>query len=262
MLDAITPIILTYNEAPNIGRNLKRLSWARDIVVVDSFSDDDTAAIDGQFPTARLFQRKFDSHATQWNFALQETGIATEWVLALDADHLLSDELIAELERMSPPDDLAGYEARYVYCIGSHLLRGAAYPPVTALYRRNRAIYRQDGHTQRVVVEGNIGTLQATINHDDHKPMNHWLASQNRYMALEAHKLRNLAPGELGMADRVRRLRVVAPLAMPIYCLFVKGAILDGKPGIYYALQRMLAELMLSLYLLHDDIFDAPRRQA
>ena len=49
MLDQITPLILTYNEAPNIGRTLAALAWARDIVVVDSFSDDETLEIASSF---------------------------------------------------------------------------------------------------------------------------------------------------------------------------------------------------------------------
>src|SRR5215216_552975 len=102
MLDQITPLVLTYNEAPNIARALGALSWARDIVVVDSFSDDDTVAIAKSFPRVRVFQRAFDSHRNQWDFGLKETGISTPWVLALDADYVVSDELIDELKKLQP----------------------------------------------------------------------------------------------------------------------------------------------------------------
>jgi glycosyltransferase involved in cell wall biosynthesis len=70
MLEQITPILITYNEQPNIERTLTRLSWAKDIVIVDSFSTDDTLNIIQQFKQVRLFQRTFDSHANQWNYAL------------------------------------------------------------------------------------------------------------------------------------------------------------------------------------------------
>ncbi|HEU5460200.1 MAG TPA: glycosyltransferase, partial [Pyrinomonadaceae bacterium] len=83
MLDQITPLILTYNEAPNIGRTLKSVNWAKDIVIVDSFSDDNTLEIAASFPSVRVFQRTFDSHRNQWQFGLKETGVATPWVLAL-----------------------------------------------------------------------------------------------------------------------------------------------------------------------------------
>ena len=97
MIDNITPLILTFNEAPNIGRTLEQLRWARDIVVVDSFSDDATLEIVSTFPQARVFQREFDSFAGQCNFGLSETEIQTEWVLSLDADYLLTPEMIEEL---------------------------------------------------------------------------------------------------------------------------------------------------------------------
>src|SRR6185295_16127350 len=102
MLDQITPLILTYNEAPNIARSLAALTWANDIVVVDSFSDDDTVAIAKLVPHVRVFQRAFDNHRNQWEFGLQETGISTPWVLALDADYVVSNELANELEHLRP----------------------------------------------------------------------------------------------------------------------------------------------------------------
>ena len=94
MLQNITPLILTYNEAPNIGRTLEQLRWARDIVVVDSFSNDETLEIVSRFPQVRIYQREFDSHEKQWNFGLKETGISLEWVLALDADYVLTEEFL------------------------------------------------------------------------------------------------------------------------------------------------------------------------
>lgn len=253
MIDNITPVILTYNEAPNISRTLERLSWARDIVVVDSFSNDETLSIVSKYPQARIFQRKFDTHADQWNFALTETAIATDWILALDADYILSDELVEEIKRLAPDAGVYGYEATFKYCINGCVLRGAAYPPVTVLYRRESR-YRQDGHTQRIAVNGVVQRLHASIYHDDRKPLSVWVQSQMRYMRLEAENLSSTDWRKLGWADRLRLLRVVAPFVMWIYCLFIKGAILDGKAGIYYAFQRMFAELLLSLFLLERDI--------
>src|SRR5215218_8013153 len=102
MLDQITPLVLTYNEAPNIARTLAALSWAKDIVVVDSFSDDNTVEIAKSFPHVRVFQRAFDCHRNQWEFGLKETGISTAWVLALDADYVISDDLVNELADLKP----------------------------------------------------------------------------------------------------------------------------------------------------------------
>ncbi|MGH8650120.1 MAG: glycosyltransferase [Burkholderiales bacterium] len=67
MLENITPLILTYNEAPNIERTLRQLTWAKRIVVVDSFSTDETLDILKEFQQVQVYQRKFDTAASQDN---------------------------------------------------------------------------------------------------------------------------------------------------------------------------------------------------
>ena len=246
MLTSITTLILTYNEAPNIARALGVLNWAKDIVVVDSFSDDDTVEIAKSFPRVRVFQRAFDCHRNQWEFGLKETSISTPWVLALDADYVLSEELIAELAQLTPSAQTGGYRANFVYCIKGRKLRSGIYPPVTVLFRRESATYVQDGHTQRVALEGAIEDLHAPIFHDDRKSLKRWFKSQARYTELEAQKLRAADPAELALPDRLRRWRFVVPPVMLVYCLIVRGGILDGWAGFYYAFQRAMAEAMLS----------------
>lgn len=259
MLENITPLILTYNEAPNIGRTLAQLSWARDIVVVDSFSDDDTIEIVSKFPQVRVYQREFDLHANQWTFGLRATGISSEWVLALDADYVLTDEFLVEIEGLTPSADLRGYRAKFVYCVNGERLMSGIYPPVVALYRRGNASYRQDGHTHKLVLEGKVEDLHSPILHDDRKPLRRWLQAQSRYTKLEADKLLSSDAGSLSWTDRIRCWRVVAPAAMLVYCLVARGGVLDGWAGFYYAFQRALAELMLSLYLIDHDLRGSER---
>lgn len=251
MLNDITPLLITYNEAPNIARTLSKLTWARDVVIVDSHSTDRTREqAMAAHPGVRWFERGFTTHAEQWTFALEQTGITTEWVLALDADYVLSDGLVDELRRRQPPPGTNGYEASFVYCIEGQPLRCGAYPPVVVLFRRAHATYFQDGHAHRVRVDGGIEKLGHAILHDDRKPLSHWLSSQSRYMRLEADKLAATPASELALIDRLRKLIVVAPPAMFVYCLFVKGGVLDGTAGLYYAMQRTVAEAILSLNIL------------
>ena len=253
MMDNITPLILTFNEAPNLGRTLEQLRWARDIVVVDSFSNDETVEIAHSFPRVRVFQRKFDKHEAQWNFGLGETGIATEWVLALDADYVLTPEFVDELRMLQPSSKTTGYQARFTYCIAGRRLRSGVYPPATVLYRKAGAAYSQDGHTHRLLLTGDVEAMSARILHDDRKPLKRWFESQQRYMTLEVQQLLAANANDLSSSDRIRRLRVIAPLAVLFYCLIVRGGVLDGWAGFYYAFQRMLAELLLSLYLIEHD---------
>jgi glycosyltransferase involved in cell wall biosynthesis len=249
LLEQITPLILTYNEAPNIGRTLEQLTWARNVVVVDSFSSDDTLAIISRFPNARVYRREFDTHENQWSFALKKTGIDSQWILALDADYILTPEFVNELRTLQPRPETQGYRAGFTYCVKERRLRSGIYPPVTVLYRRTAGSYTQDGHTHKLVLDGHVEDLRVRLLHDDRKPLNRWLEAQSRYTRLEALKLRNTDPAELSWTDRIRRWRIVAPPAMVFYCLIWRLGVLDGWAGFYYAGQRALAELMLSLYL-------------
>jgi len=253
MLEQITPLILTYNEAPNIGRTLEKLHWARDVVVLDSFSDDETLEIVSRFPNARVFQRPFDDFASQWNFGLTETGISTEWVLGIDADFIMTDDSIDELRSLNPSAKTDGYKAQLTYCIHGRQLRSGLLPPLTVLYRRAVSRCSADGHAYRVVFKGDVGMLKSRILHDDRKPLSCWIEAQQKYTALEGRKILASDPSSLSFPDRVRRLRVIAPMAVLFYCLIIKGGILDGWAGFYYAFQRMFAEVLLSLYLLEHD---------
>jgi len=252
MLDAITPVILTLNEAPNLERTLAALAWARDVVVVDSGSDDATLAIAARHANVRTFSRAFDSHARQWNYAIGETGIVSGWILALDADYVLTPGLVDELRALAPDASVAGFSTAFRYCINGKPLRASVYPPVVTLFRRGRGSYEQDGHTQRLRLDGAAARLAHPILHDDRKPLARWLAAQSRYMALEARKLAAAPAGSLDFPDRLRKAIVIAPGAVLVYLLFARGLLLDGGPGIYYALQRATAELLLSLHLLQE----------
>jgi glycosyltransferase involved in cell wall biosynthesis len=250
MLEAITPVLLTLNEAANISRTLEALRWAREIVVVDSHSTDETPVIVRGFPNARLLERRFDTHAQQWSFAIHDTGVRTEWVLALDADYLLTAPLLEELRSLRPADDVDGFSASFIYCVNGRPLRAGLYPPVTVLYRPARAHYVQDGHTQRVVLPGRIAPLRSRLLHDDRKPLAQWLEGQDRYMRLEASKLAAAPWSRLGLADRMRSLALPAPFLVFFWVLLIKGGLFDGRAGVFYAWQRALAEALLALRLV------------
>jgi hypothetical protein len=203
--------------------------------------------------------RRFDDHASQWNFALREVGDSAPWVLALDADYVLTSGLVDELSRLQPPPDVVGYRVCFRYCIQGRPLRGSLYPPSIVLFRPAGARYRLDGHTQRLQpAPGSVRSLQSVILHDDRKPFSRWLVSQERYARAEAAKLRNTPWSRLGWADRLRKLPFVAPPLAATHALVARGCALDGRDGLLYAGQRALAELILSLELIagHDDARD------
>ena len=248
MLELITPLILTYNEVANIDRTLQKLIWAKRIVVIDSYSNDNTLEILQTYSQVEVLQRKFDSHTNQWNYGLEQ--VKTEWVLSLDADYVLTDELSAEIQTLSSNSYIDGYFARFKYCVFGKPLTGSILPPRQVLFRREKAIYVDDGHTQLLKVNGKSGMLAAYILHDDRKPLTRWLWAQDRYMIIEAKKLQETPLRELSLGDRLRQQKILAPFIVFFYCLIIKGGILDGWYGWYYAFQRTLAEIILAIRLM------------
>jgi glycosyltransferase involved in cell wall biosynthesis len=250
--DAVTPVILTLNEAPNIGRCLERLTWARRIVVLDSGSLDATAEVVARFPNTELHHRPFDNHTAQWMHALSLAS--TPWVLTLDADYLAPASFAGEAGAITADAGLDAAFATFRYLVLGRPVRASLYPPRPVLFRRDRCRYEQDGHTQRLVIPGRTRELTSVFEHDDRKPLRDWFAAQDRYTRLEVDKLRTAPDSSLSFQDRLRRLVVPAPFAVFLYTFVARGAFLDGWPGWYYTLQRTLAEVMLSLHLLDDKL--------
>src|SRR5438105_3859290 len=291
---SLTALVLTYNEQENIRRNLEALVWVPKVIIVDSFSNDQTIEIARSFSNVQVVQRVFDTHANQWNAGLDR--IETEWALTLDADYVLTAKLQEEIKKLEPASDIALYWGEFDYCILGRPLRASVYPPRVVLFRTKRARYVDEGHTQQLRVKGKLAKFKGKIWHDDRKPLSRWFQSQGRYAELEATYLLGASASgygatgkgeelrtrhgesvqgrteskergahstssgpaagrvELSRVDRMRKWIVVAPLAMPIYLLFVRGLIFDGWNGWYYAFQRTVAEMMLAIRLLEQKL--------
>ncbi len=246
--DNITPLIITFNEAPNIARNISKLLWAKRIVIIDSFSTDETLNILSKFPQVQVYQNKFISFADQCNFGLSK--IKSDWVLSLDADYILDDTIVKDILNLRlDANKIAAYSVRFKYAIFGKPVRGSMYPPRKVLYAKSLANYVNDGHGHTVNIDGNIGNLEGYIIHDDRKSFSHWLGSQDRYLKQEADKLTQTPFNQLKWSDKLRWMIIPAPIVAFFYCLFLKGGILDGKYGWHYAMQRVIAEIILSIRL-------------
>lgn len=244
----ITALVITFNEAPNIGRCLERLQFLKSVIVLDSGSTDETAEIVAGFPNAILVHRPFDTFAGQCNFGLGL--VETEWVLSLDADYVLTESLATELANIILPPEVAGYEASFRYVINERPLSGTLYPPRIILYRRAFAHYRDEGHGHRLQLNGRIDSLKGDVLHDDRKPFARWMASQVGYARREAVYLLETPDRELSRNDRLRRTGWVMPLLALPYVLIVKRCLFDGLEGWFYALQRLCAEVLIALELI------------
>lgn len=154
---SLTALLLTFNEAANIGRTLNALSWIPQVLVIDSGSTDGTLEILASRPNVRVLHRRFDSFAGQCNFGLDQ--IDSDWVLSLDADYGVPPELgraMSGLLERADREGLAGYTLPFRYCIDGRPLRGSLLPPRTCLYRTRQGRYHDEGHGHRIRLDGPV----------------------------------------------------------------------------------------------------------
>jgi hypothetical protein len=241
----VTPVILTFNEAANIGRVLERLAWADQVVVVDSGSTDGTQDIAHRFPNVHWLYRPFDTHGAQWRFAFDAVS-RTPYILALDADYIVSDAFVRELEDRFLPGEYAGGLAGFTYEVNGRSLMGSVYPAKIVLFRRDAVRVTQPGHSQEISVDGSVYRFSATIAHDDRKPVSRFMTSQMAYARLEEARLDRPTNR---WQDRVRRSGWM-PLVAGVGAYLKAGGPLRGTAALRYAYERMLFECMLALRVL------------
>jgi hypothetical protein len=206
-----------------------------------------------------VLNRPFESFAGQCNFGL--TQVTTPWVLSLDADYVLTPELIEELKALEPSANPVGYSAAFRYCVFGHPLRRTIYPARTILYRRDHAHYVDVGHGHKVLVDGMVRPLRGKVDHDDRKSLSRWLESQDRYLTVEARHLLSMPNNQLNRQDRLRKRIYFAPVIIFVYLLLGGRLLLDGWPGWYYVFQRTIAEMLLSLRLITErEVLEDPSR--
>ncbi|RYF11999.1 MAG: glycosyltransferase family 2 protein [Flavobacteriales bacterium] len=244
-------LILTKNEEPNLVRVLDKLQWLEEVIVLDSFSTDRTLEIAASYPNVRIVQRQFDTHGNQWQFGIELCKSA--WILSLDADYVLSNEFIAETRMYISVDSIVAYETEFTFLVfGKPLLKDNTTPrPV--LFQKNNCSYYDDGHTQRLMINGPVGRYKSKILHDDRKSFSRWLSNQDGYAIKEAAKLIDRSDEKLPLSSKIRTTKVFAPFIVFFYSLFIKGLIFNGWRGWHYTLQRTMVEMILAIRLIEEE---------
>lgn len=254
----ITPLVLTYNEAPNIVRTLASLRWAERIVVLDSGSTDETEKLSKQFPNVAWRERAFDSHGQQWSYGIRETGIERGYVLALDADMSVPASFVEELEQVFLAGDYVGGVTPFEYRIAGRALAGTVYPAQLRVFRPDKVVVAQPGHTQEFSIDGATYNFKSKLIHDDRKPLERWVAAQLSYSALE---LKRIGGGtRLRWRDRLRQLGVM-PVVMGFYAYIKAGGPLRGAAAARYAYERATFECLLALRWLTERLEQADRQK-
>ena len=189
-------VILTYNEERHLARCIASLQGiVNEVVVVDCFSNDATLEI-ARTQSARVIQRPWVTHATQFNWALTQLDADTDWVLRLDADEVLTPALVAEIKERLPgigPEIDGLYCARRMTFQGRLIRHGGVFPVrVLRLFRYGRGQCENRWMDEHIKVAGPTLDLKGEIIDDNLQSLTWWTAKHNSYASREAVDLLNL----------------------------------------------------------------------
>lgn len=249
----ITLIILTYNEELHLQRCLESVKGlAERIIIVDSFSTDNTCEIAQQFG-AEVIQRKFVNQAEQFQWALENTNINTDWIFRLDADEYILPELYQEIESKLhhlPQETTGVYLNRRLYFQSSWIKHGGFYPlRLLRIWRNGAAVMEQkmmDEHT--ILTHGNSINFDHDFVDENLSSLMKWTEKHNNYSTREAimrldAQYHFLNQNQQNLHKSNKQFYLKLPLflrAFVYFCYryFLKLGFLDGKNGlIWHVLQ-------------------------
>jgi len=227
-LPRLSAIIITMNEAGNIGACLDALAFCDERVVVDGGSSDETARI-AQNKGARVVPHPFEGFGVQKGFAL---SLATgDWVLSVDADERVSETLAAEIRAAIESNAADGYELprRSSFC--GRIMDHSGWSPdyVLRLFRRDRAHFSSDLVHERVVCSGKVAQLSEPLMHNPVRRIEDAISRMDRYSTAGAEQL--VASGK-----RVSFMSgIVHGLWTFIRTYLLRAGFLDGPQGFLLA---------------------------
>jgi len=243
----VTPVVLTYDEEPNIARTLDSLRWAARVVVLDSGSTDKTPEIARGYANVDWLTRPFDSFRCQWEYAIHETGITTEFILGLDADMAVTTELLAELETEFLPEQYAAGLMPFEYRYYGRSLAGSLCSPQIRIFRTTDVKVTQPNHGHKFTVAGKVYRFRHSLIHDDQKSVERWVQSQLSYLAQNERAVLN--GGAATIRGRLRKLGVMPPV-MGVLAYLRAGGPFGGAAALRYAYERAVAESLLAIRLM------------
>jgi len=224
-------IVVCFNEEDRIEECLKSLAWCDEIVVVDSYSADRTPEICRRY-TQRFFQREWAGYRDQKAYA--HSLAVMEWVLLVDSDERVSEELHREIAAALAVDQekFAGYAIpRLVFYLGRWWRRGGWYPDYDVrLFRRDRATWGGIDPHEKIIVDGKVRKLQNPLHHFSYRSIDDHINRINRFTTISSTELKN-AGGRWRLSDALLR-----PAVRFFRSYVLKRGFMEGFAGFYVAL--------------------------
>lgn len=187
----ISALGIVFNEEHNIRLYLDNMAFADEIVVVDSFSTDDTPRIiKEEYPHVKFYQRAFDDFSSQRNYTID---LATnDWVIFFDADERVTqkgiDEIVSTVN--SNPTDVAFWFKRIFYYKGKPMVNNSFNKDMAIrLFRKSKARYSKKLVHETLSINGKTGYLKESIHHFSFKSKDEFLTKRLQYSKLKAKEL-------------------------------------------------------------------------
>lgn len=224
----ISIFIITKNEEENIENCLKSVSWADEIVVVDSGSTDRTCQIAARY-TDKIFFNEFLDYSSQKNLALAKTS--GDWVLSLDADERVGEALGREIRKIAAlPGAAEGYRVKRESIIFGRRFRhtGTQDDKPVRFFKRNRGQFYQPIH-EAVTIDGRVSELEYAMEHQTYSNIHDYFERLNRYTGMEAEYF-----FQTKKAHKKNQC-TAKPLAMLLKLYFWKQGFRDGVEGFLFS---------------------------
>ena len=261
----ISIFILTHNEARDIAACIESALISDDVIVVDSFSSDQTVTIAHQYPV-RVVQHVFESHGRQRSWMLETVPTKYDWVYILEADERMTPALFTECQQAAKSAKAVGYYVAERVIFMDHWIRHSTQYPrhQLRLLQKGKVWFDDYGHTEQEVCKGPTAFLKETYPHYTcSKGLSRWIEKHNRYSTDEAREtLKQLESSRIawtkllfGRSEVERRralkglsLRLPArPLFRWLYMYFVLGGIWDGRAGFAWCTLQAFYEYLIVL---------------
>ena len=250
----ISVTVRTFNEEQNVRECLESLSWADEIVVVDSLSTDNTVAIAREF-TDRILIQKWLGYIEQSQFATDHTS--NLWVLHMDADERVSPALrdeILSLDLAASPYDAYEMPRRHFF-MQQWINHSAWYPDYKIrLFRKDRGKWGGYAPHDEVKVKGPKKKLQNDLVHYIYRDIAHFASTKNTYSTLTSQDhFRN------GKRARIIDF-TLRPLYAFLYRYFVRLGLVDGIAGFTISVMEAHAVFMkyIKLYEIQNKLYRFP----
>jgi glycosyltransferase involved in cell wall biosynthesis len=228
-MQPISATLITYNEERNIAEALQSISWANEIVVVDSGSSDATVAICRRF-TDRVLHREWTGYVDQKNFAVEQAR--HDWIFSLDADERSSPELTLEIQALARKGfRKPGYRIpRVAFFMGRWIRHGDWYPDYQLrLFDRNCGKWEGGRVHESVKTVENPELLRGEIHHFTYRSLSDYLRRLENYSNLAASDY-------LQQGRSATPLKLFGnPVAAFVKAYLLKCGFLDGTPGLAIA---------------------------